>query len=92
MLLPPCVLLPPRLTDCAGLKRVVVIVVCRFDDDDDDALGIAKSVLLLLLLLLFLRRKKILGVVIKFGTKWCFSVQTIFQSKYENKNNKIRGG
>jgi len=68
-----------------------VIVVCRFDDDDDDALGIAKSVLLLLLLLLFLRRKKILGVVIKFGTKWCFSVQTIFQSKYENKNNKSRG-
>ena len=48
--------------------------------------------LLLLLLLLFLRRKKILGVVIKFGTKWCFSVQTIFQSKYENnKNNKIIG-
>ena len=91
MLLPPCVLLPPRLTDCEGLKRVVVIVVCRFDDDDDDALGIAKSVLLLLLLLLFLRRKKILGVVIKFGTKWCFSVQTIFQSKYENKNNKSRG-
>lgn len=44
----------------------------------------------MLLLLLFLRRKKILGVVIKFGTKWCFSVQTIFQSKYENnKNNKI---
>ena len=59
--------------------------------------GIAKSVLLLLLLLLFLRRKKILGVVstpqvIKFGTKWCKSVQTIFQSKYENnKNNKSRG-
>ena len=69
-----------------------MIVVCRFDDDDDDALGIAKSVLLLLLLLLLLlRRKKILGVVIKFGTKWCFSVQTIFQSKYENKNNKSRG-
>ena len=68
-----------------------MIVVCRFDDDDDDALGIAKSVLLLLLLLLFLRRKKILGVVIKFGTKWCFSVQTIFQSKYDHKNTKRRG-
>ena len=55
--------------------------------------GIAKSVLLLLLLLLlFLRRKKFLGLVIKFGTKWCKSVQTIFQSKYENnKNNKSRG-
>ena len=53
--------------------------------------GIAKSVLLLLLLL-FLRRKKFLGLVIKFGTKWCKSVQTIFQSKYENnKNNKSRG-
>ena len=55
--------------------------------------GIAKSVLLLLLLLLlFLRRKNFLGLVIKFGTKWCKSVQTIFQSKYENnKNNKSRG-
>ncbi len=57
--------------------------------------GIAKSVLLLLLLLLlllFLRRKIFLGLVIKFGTKWCKSVQTIFQSKYENnKNNKSRG-
>jgi len=54
--------------------------------------GIAKSVmlLLLLLLLLFLRRKKILGLVINLCTKWCKSVQTIFQSKYENnKNNKI---